>query len=58
MTAETWATLITSVVVPLVLRIVVHRWPWLAEPVAPRPGPQHARGATSADTAPEPPGAP
>ena len=33
MTAETWATLITSVVVPLLLRTLVHFYPWLAEPL-------------------------
>jgi hypothetical protein len=40
MTAETWSTLIVSVVVPLVLRIVTHYWPWLADDAPPR----HARG--------------
>ena len=35
MTTETWATLITTIVVPVVLRIVVHYFPWLADAVTP-----------------------
>lgn len=31
MSSEAWATLITSVVVPLALRILVHYFPWLAD---------------------------
>lgn len=31
MTPEAWATVITSVVVPLALRILVHYFPWLAD---------------------------
>lgn len=40
MTAETWSALITGVVVPLLLRVVVHYWPWLAD----EPTPRHRRG--------------
>lgn len=35
MTAEMWASLITTVVVPVLLRVLVHYFPWLADPVAP-----------------------
>ena len=35
MTGDTWATLVATVVVPLVLRILVHYFPWLADAVTP-----------------------
>jgi hypothetical protein len=35
MTDELWATLITTVVVPVVLRVLVHYFPWLADAVTP-----------------------
>lgn len=37
MTAETWATLVTSVVVPLLLRTLLHYFPWLADAPPRRP---------------------
>jgi hypothetical protein len=40
-TADAWAALVTGVVVPLVLRIVAHYWPWLTED--PAPTPRHRR---------------
>jgi hypothetical protein len=46
MSEDAWVTLIGSVVVPLVVRIAVHRWPWLAEPVADTRPPRHERPAT------------
>lgn len=39
MTGETWATIITTVVVPIALRVLVHYFPWLAEAVTPAPVP-------------------
>lgn len=50
MTAETWATIVTTVVVPIVLRIVVHYFPWLADAVTPG---QPATGTQTAPSAPE-----
>ena len=38
MTGEMWATLITTIVVPILLRFLVHYFPWLADPVAPGTG--------------------
>lgn len=35
MTTETWATIVTTIVVPIVLRILVHYFPWLADAVTP-----------------------
>lgn len=42
MTSEAWATLITSVVVPLALRILVHYFPWLADASGKTSGQEHA----------------
>lgn len=33
MTPEVWATIITSVVVPIVVRVAAHYLPWLAKDV-------------------------
>lgn len=38
MTTETWATLITTFVVPIGLRVLVHYFPWLADAVVPGAG--------------------
>lgn len=55
MTAETWATIVTTVVVPIVLRILVHYFPWLAEAVTPAPRPGETKTAPSApETPPDP----
>lgn len=35
MTSELWATIITTVVVPVLLRVLVHYFPWLADAVTP-----------------------
>jgi hypothetical protein len=44
MTAEAWATIITSVVVPLLVKVLLHYFPWLAD--ADLPGPRHATPPT------------
>jgi hypothetical protein len=49
MSEDAWVTLIGSVVVPLVVRIAVHRWPWLAEPVADTRPPRHERPVSGDD---------
>lgn len=33
MTSEVWATIITSVVVPILVRVAAHYLPWLAKDV-------------------------
>lgn len=38
MTAELWASIITTIVVPIVLRILVHYFPWLADVAVPGTG--------------------
>lgn len=38
MTAELWASIITTVVVPIVLRVLVHYFPWLADVAVPGTG--------------------
>lgn len=35
MTGEMWATIVTTVVVPIVLRFLVHYFPWLADAATP-----------------------
>ena len=47
MTAETWATLVTSVVVPLLVRALVHYFPWLADPPRTRDTPPDTSGDVS-----------
>lgn len=49
MTGETLATIITTVVVPIALRVLVHYFPWLADAVTPAPVP------TRTTRAPQPP---
>lgn len=51
MTGELWASIITTVVVPLVLRVLVHYFPWLADAVTPAPTP--SQGTKTAPSAPE-----
>lgn len=53
MTGETWASIITTVVVPIVLRVLVHYFPWLADAVTPG-----AQPTKTAPSAPETPGDP
>lgn len=52
MTAEHWATIVTSVVIPIVLRILVHYFPWLAD-AADRKGDPLPRGGTDEPAASE-----
>lgn len=33
MTPEAWATIVTSIVIPILLRFLVHYFPWLADDV-------------------------
>lgn len=57
MTTELWASIITTIVVPIVLRILVHYFPWLAdaavpgtgEAVKPSPSPQPDTGVYDID---------
>lgn len=53
MTGDTWATLVATVVVPLVLRILVHYFPWLADAVTPGSPTATPPAAPSADLPPE-----
>ena len=48
MTGDTWATLVATVVVPLVLRVLVHYFPWLADAVTPGAPAQGTKTAPSA----------
>jgi hypothetical protein len=51
MTSELWATIITTVVVPVLLRVLVHYFPWLADAVT--PGTANAVAGRPAPAAPE-----
>lgn len=47
--SETWVTLISSVVIPIILRVLVHFWPWLAEAIKPETLPQPVGPAPATD---------
>lgn len=52
MDGDVWASIVATVVVPLVLRVLVHYFPWLAEAVTPEQ-PHPGQGTQATPSAPE-----